>query len=69
MGRGRLTLSNRDAASALGAQAQKLFWQLAQQRQVRGRRKLGPRFAAEAGLVATLRICAYIDQQRKENLD
>ena len=68
MGRGRLTLYNRDATSALGAGAEAIL-ELAQQRQVRGRRKLGPRFAAEAGLLATLRMCAYIDQQKKENLD
>ena len=68
MGQGKLTLSNRDATSALGAGAEAIL-ELAQQRQVRGRRKLGPRFAAEAGLVATLRMCAYIDQQKKENLD
>jgi len=68
MGRGKLTLYNRDVTSALGAGAEAIL-ELAQQRQVRGRRKLGPRFAAEAGLVATLRMCAYIDQQKKENLD
>jgi len=31
--------------------------------------KLGPPIAAEAGPVATLRICAYIDQQKKQILD